>query len=222
MDILILNKAGAEAVRKRYGVYSAIDPVALPDGNFMVPKRCLTDPDLADAIADLNTHTEEENEILDLPAFGEQCLMGIIYKYVDETGTIDDNRSGNVKCVQTHPRTNDPPYEIPALFTFFRSNPDNLALDWIENEWIELEWKRIFDGTTYECIQAHMSVTGQTPDLTPAIFFPEIVQGDPWVQPTGAHDTYSIGDTVTHVGFTWMSDVDNNSWEPGVYGWTQQ
>ena len=40
-----------------------------------------------------------------------------------------------------------------------------------------------------------------------------------WVQPTGAHDAYNIGDKVTHNGKTWVSDVDNNVWEPGVYGW---
>ena len=42
-----------------------------------------------------------------------------------------------------------------------------------------------------------------------------------WVQPTGAHDDYAIGDKVTHNGFVWTSIVDNNVWEPGVYGWTQ-
>ena len=43
-----------------------------------------------------------------------------------------------------------------------------------------------------------------------------------WVQPTGAHDAYNMGDLVTHNGQTWMSDVDANVWEPGVFGWTAQ
>jgi C-terminal processing protease CtpA/Prc len=30
-----------------------------------------------------------------------------------------------------------------------------------------------------------------------------------------------IGDKVTHNGKVWESIVDNNSWEPGVYGWTE-
>ena len=42
----------------------------------------------------------------------------------------------------------------------------------------------------------------------------------PWVAPTGAHDAYALGDEVTHNGQTWVSDVDANTWEPGVYGWT--
>lgn len=44
----------------------------------------------------------------------------------------------------------------------------------------------------------------------------------PWVQPTGAHDAYEAGAVVTHNGQTWVSDVDANTWEPGVYGWTAQ
>ena len=44
----------------------------------------------------------------------------------------------------------------------------------------------------------------------------------PWVQPTGAHDAYPVGAKVTHNGSLWTSDVDANTWEPGVYGWTKQ
>jgi hypothetical protein len=40
-----------------------------------------------------------------------------------------------------------------------------------------------------------------------------------WVQPTGSHDAYNIGDRVTHNGQTWTSTVDANVWEPGVFGW---
>lgn len=43
-----------------------------------------------------------------------------------------------------------------------------------------------------------------------------------WKQPTGAHDAYSKGDKVSHNGKNWVSDVDGNVWEPGVYGWTEE
>lgn len=42
-----------------------------------------------------------------------------------------------------------------------------------------------------------------------------------WIQPTGAHDAYAKGDKVTHNSKKWTSDVDANTWEPGVYGWTE-
>lgn len=48
-----------------------------------------------------------------------------------------------------------------------------------------------------------------------------IAPGDPWRQPTGAHDAYPLGAVVRHNGLVWQSDVDANVWEPGVSQWTQ-
>ena len=42
-----------------------------------------------------------------------------------------------------------------------------------------------------------------------------------WKQPVGAHDAYAQGAKVSHNGKKWTSDVENNVWEPGVYGWTE-
>lgn len=75
-------------------------------------------------------------------------------------------------------------------------------------------------GTLYKCVQAHTSQADWTPDATPALWVVVSIDEYPeWVQPTGAHDAYNTGDKVTHNGKTWVSDVDNNVWEPGVYGW---
>ena len=40
-----------------------------------------------------------------------------------------------------------------------------------------------------------------------------------WVQPTGGHDAYALGAIITYNGQLWISIVDANVWEPGVYGW---
>ena len=42
-----------------------------------------------------------------------------------------------------------------------------------------------------------------------------------WIQPIGAHDAYEQGAKTSHSGKKWVSDVDSNVWEPGVYGWTE-
>lgn len=47
----------------------------------------------------------------------------------------------------------------------------------------------------------------------PSIEYPE------WVQPIGSHDSYEKGDKVTHNDKKWVSEVDGNVWQPGVYGW---
>ena len=42
-----------------------------------------------------------------------------------------------------------------------------------------------------------------------------------WVQPTGAHDAYQKGDTVTFEGAEYVSLIDGNTWSPTAYpqGW---
>lgn len=84
---------------------------------------------------------------------------------------------------------------------------------------------RTHDGVLYKCVQAHTSQSDWTPDVTPALW---AKAGDPaeewpeWSQPIGAHDAYATGDKCSHNDKHWISDVDNNVWEPGVYGWTEQ
>lgn len=79
-----------------------------------------------------------------------------------------------------------------------------------------------YEGTLYKCVQAHTSQADWTPPATPALWTAVSLDEYPaWVQPTGAHDAYGKGDKVTHNGKRWTSDVDNNTWEPGVYGWTE-
>ena len=46
--------------------------------------------------------------------------------------------------------------------------------------------------------------------------------GDPWTQPTDAHDAYAKGITVTHGGKTWESLTPANVWTPGVSGWREK
>lgn len=79
------------------------------------------------------------------------------------------------------------------------------------------------EGTLYKCVQAHTSQENWTPDATPALWVVVTVEEWPeWVQPTGAQDAYAKDAKVTHNGERWISDVDSNVWEPGVYGWTKQ
>lgn len=76
----------------------------------------------------------------------------------------------------------------------------------------------------YRCVQDHTSQDDWTPDVATSLW---AVAGDPtvefpeWSQPIGAHDAYDKGAKVSHNGLHWISDVDDNVWEPGVYGWTQ-
>lgn len=79
-------------------------------------------------------------------------------------------------------------------------------------------------GTLYRCLTAHTSQADWTPEAAPSLWAkvlipdPEVVPA--WEQPDSTNP-YSKGDKVMHNGKTWVSDVDNNVWEPGVFGWSQ-
>lgn len=83
--------------------------------------------------------------------------------------------------------------------------------------------RRRYDSKLYRCVQAHTSQRGWEPPKVPALWVAISEPGTipEWVQPTGAHDAYSEGDHVMHVGKEWVSTADNNTWEPGVYGWEE-
>lgn len=77
-----------------------------------------------------------------------------------------------------------------------------------------------YDGVLYKCVQAHTAQDDWTPDITPALWVVVSVDEWPeWVQPQGAHDAYSMGDKVSHAEKHWVSEMDANIYEPGVYGW---
>ena len=44
-----------------------------------------------------------------------------------------------------------------------------------------------------------------------------------WVQPSGAHDAYNIGDRVSYNGKIYESTMDGNTWSPDAYpaGWKE-
>ena len=79
------------------------------------------------------------------------------------------------------------------------------------------------DAQLYRVLQDHTSQESWKPDITPSIYkaigiapsgYPE------WSQPVGAGDAYNAGDIVSLEDVLWISDVDNNVWKPGVYGWS--
>lgn len=80
-----------------------------------------------------------------------------------------------------------------------------------------------YSGLLYRCVQAHTSQSDWTPDVVPALWVRTSTEEWPeWIQPTGAHDAYNQGDKVSHNEKHWISDIDANVYEPGVYGWTEQ
>lgn len=78
------------------------------------------------------------------------------------------------------------------------------------------------NGVLYRVLIAHTSQEDWTPDVAHSVFakvlIPDANIVPVWEQPESTNP-YMMGDKVTHNGNTWVSIVDNNVWEPGVYGW---
>ena len=96
---------------------------------------------------------------------------------------------------------------------------------WAEGVAYAVGDRRRYGELLYRCVQAHTSQIGWEPPRTPAMW--ARTAEDPadvpeWVQPTGAHDAYARGDRVRHDGRTWVSTIDANTYEPGVYGWDEE
>ncbi len=84
--------------------------------------------------------------------------------------------------------------------------------------------RRLYKDELYRCIQDHVSQETWNPMAAPSLWA-KILPGQSgdigiWQQP-GATNPYQQGDRVTHNGKTWISNVDGNIWEPGVYGWSE-
>ena len=79
-----------------------------------------------------------------------------------------------------------------------------------------------YGGIVWKVLQDHTSQEGWEPGAAPSLFA-EVLIPDPdvipeWKQPDSTNP-YMTGDKVTHNGSTWICTIDNNVWEPGVYGW---
>lgn len=80
------------------------------------------------------------------------------------------------------------------------------------------------DGETqlYRVIQAHTSQPDWLPDATPSLYKAVGFTDDGvaiWTQPLGVTDAYMKGDIVSFNDQLWVSTVDDNVWQPGIYGW---
>ena len=100
-------------------------------------------------------------------------------------------------------------------------NSIELIAPWKIEEYVNVGERRRFDGVLYKCIQAHTTQADWTPDITPALWVAVSIEEYPeWVQPTGAHDAYNIGDKVTYKGNHYVCDINGNVYAPDVSGWT--
>ena len=95
---------------------------------------------------------------------------------------------------------------------------------WESGVQYEVGYRVRYNDVLYSVTLAHTSQDDWTPDVASALFAQVLIPDEnvipEWIQP-GATNPYALGDKVAHNGKTWVSDYNNNVWEPGVFGWSQ-
>lgn len=109
--------------------------------------------------------------------------------------------------------TDEQAIEVPAIYP-----------TWKEGVSYKVGERVLYNETLYKVLTAHTSQADWMPNVAPSLFAKVLIP-DPetiteWEQPDSTNP-YAKGDKVTHNGKTWISDIDGNVWEPGVYGWSE-
>ena len=96
---------------------------------------------------------------------------------------------------------------------------------WVAGKAYAVNDRAQYNGTLYKCVQAHTSQADWNPVDAPSLWA-EVLSGQDgteigeWVQPDSTNP-YMRGDKVNYKGKLYESEVDNNVWAPGVYGWVE-
>ena len=97
--------------------------------------------------------------------------------------------------------------------------------EWASGTAYTVGYKVQYKGTLFKVLQDHTSQGGWEPNNAPSLWA-EVLAGQDgtaigeWVQPDSTNP-YMRGDKVNYKGKLYESEVDNNVWEPGVYGWVE-
>lgn len=79
-----------------------------------------------------------------------------------------------------------------------------------------------YNDVLYKVLQQHRSQDDWTPDKAVSLYVRVYIEEFPeWHQPQGSHDSYMKNDKVSHLEKHWVSTMDYNTYEPGVYGWDE-
>lgn len=181
-----------------------------------------------------------------IPSFVAACAkMNMLERPV---GFVCKSSAGRVvKLLQVYDSTIYPqePEELPAQWGFKWSTDPSKALPFIAlstspymvgdccteggKVWRSLIDNNVHSPSAYPRGWQEATEGGGgtvTPDPTPEpnpAPEPNPEQPSEWVQPTGGHDAYKVGDRVTYKGKVYESVIDANVWAPDAYpqGWRE-
>jgi len=127
MKLVVLTAEQADKLRGRHGKYSALDPIALPDGMFMIPENCLKDKDLKDAYKKMDDAVKA-NGMKELNKLSEAETVNAGEYYIDDISPMPDEpeqMTGNlIKCIKDADNIDPDDNKV-----FLKSSPQVLTIN---------------------------------------------------------------------------------------------
>lgn len=178
-------------------------------------------------------YTHAQNNYLD----GQLMTDEGIYRYRYADGEIvaktDEELQAEIDALPTPPMGD---HEVLAMVVNAASDrltdeqitklPTALIVAW-SPDWLGLRGQVVTDeGQYYRSLHdvtnpAQNTKPSDTPSMWARVANPED-EWPEWVPYGGDNDNLPMtGAKVSHMGKRWISEVDNNVWEPGVYGWRE-
>lgn len=149
-------------------------------------------------------------------------------------GDLREHKGIPYKCVQAHDSTGNPtwtPDATPALWMQYHGTSAATARAWLaptgaHDQYKQGEYMVYTDGAVYKCL----SDTVYSPEDYAAAWEKDGAEAGEtetgsadaeeypaFVQPTGAHDAYGIGDKVTYEGKRYVCTMANCVYSPAAY-----
>lgn len=97
--------------------------------------------------------------------------------------------------------------------------------EWVPGTEMKTGYRYRYNDVLYKCLQDHTSQDDWKPDAAPSLWAKVLVDENndtipEWEQPESTNP-YAKADKVIHKFKTWISNYDNNVWEPGIFGWSE-
>ena len=147
--------------------------------------------------------------------------------YLQECDTSTDyvNAENYIASLQDFTEHHDALDEVLAMLTDEQAMLVPHAFkQWEPGVHYTVDDRRLDSGELYKCLMTHTSQEDWQPSTTPALWARIGAENEVpvWSQPDSTNP-FMKGDRVYYPdadGEIYVSDVDNNVWEPTVYGWT--
>lgn len=182
------------------------------------------------------TTLTDESQMMEIPSVYPEYQVGKAYKTKDifryGTNSVGDPQLYQV--LQPHTSAAEwTPDSATSLYKKVGVSEDGTPL-WVQplgaTDAYNIGDQVMYNGKKYESV---INANVWAPDVYPAgwsLIEDSTTEPEPggsddvpdFVQPTGAHDAYSIGDRVMYNGHIYESTINSNVWSPDAYpqGWT--